>query len=515
VERRPPNVSFAAVPDALSHRHRTPKQALFMEHNGRKLDECYNVERVLGKGGFGIVRKAHLKNCQGISRAIKEVPKKDMKVNLAVRREASMLQRLDHPSVCRIFETFEDDNNIYLVMEYVEGRELFDEMIENFDNNHFDEARYAAIMGEVFSALQYLHEHEVLHRDLKPENIMVCQRAESSCRRPHIKLIDFGLAVLTRTSGSYNACNTEGTREYLAPEALDNGIFSRASDMWSTGVTIFVMFRGHFPERKSMQQGVGTVRSNEARNILEGLLQQDSGKRLSAADAARHPWVCNGRALSDSQQSGDLQKVGKSFVDFYQSDKLRRAALTAVALQDTSQQMDALRAQFDLIDLDGNGVITKDELTRAFQEVPPAHVGDIRRWADSLFEELDSDGSGEIEFTQWQAAALRSSTEISEAVMQAAFRTIDVDNTGSISSENLSRIMQVSGAELDSIMTGADLNGDGVIDFEEFKAIFTRLAPQVSSNYVGLSEERSVLHSDAPTPSFSCNAWPWTGTFTT
>ena len=82
--------------------------------------------------------------------------------------------------------------------------------------------------------------------------------------------------------------------------------------------------------------------------------------------------------------------------------------------------MDALREQFDLIDLDGNGVITKDELTRAFQELPPADVKDMSIWADSLFEELDSDGSAGIEFTQWQAAALTSSTEISDAVMIAA-----------------------------------------------------------------------------------------------
>ena len=169
-----------------------------------------------------------------------------------------------------------------------------------------------------------------------------------------------------------------------------------------------------------VQHGVSTVRSDSARNMLEGLLHEDPRRRISAADAARHPWVCNGRISSDTQQSGDLQKVRKSLVDFYQSDKLRRAALTAVALQDTSQ-MDALREQFDLIDLDGNGVITKDELTRAFQELPPADVKDMSIWADSLFEELDSDGSAGIEFTQWQAAALTSSTEISDAVMIAAF----------------------------------------------------------------------------------------------
>jgi len=174
-----------------------------------------------------------------------------------------------------------------------------------------------------------------------------------------------------------------------------------------------------------------------------------------------------------------------------------------------------------MIDLDGNGVITKDELTRVFQKAPPAQVKDVRIWAVALFDELDSDGSGEIQFTQWQAAALRSTTQISDAVMQAAFRTMDVDNTGGISSENLSRILQVSGAELNSIMTSADLDGDGVINFEDFKAIFTRLAPSVlsgaSSSASPFRPERkdgsqapdpASPHSDAP--SFSSSALPWT-----
>jgi len=464
-------------------RARTPGQAFFMEHNAKKLDECYSVERVLGKGGFGVVKKAHLKNCEGITRAVKEVPKRDMRITATIRREASMLQKLNHPSVCRIFETFEDDRNIYLVMEFVEGRELFEEMMDAIDSgNHFDEARYAAIMGEGFGALQYLHAHRVVHRDIKPENIMVCKQDQNYKGRPHVKLIDFGLAVATQSSGDYNSRKRDGTPAYLAPEALEQCKFSSASDVWSMGIIIFVMYMGHFPEHAMLHRQVHTVRSDQARSMLQGTLRDDPNKRLSAADAACHPWVRNGFDLTDSQQLGELQKVGESFAEFCQSDKLKRAALTAVALQDTSQQMNALREQFDLIDLDGDGILTKEELVKAFQRAPPTHVTDIRLWAESLFDEIDSDGTGEIEFIQWQAATLRSSTEISDAVMRAAFRTIDVDDTGTINSENLSRLLQLSSAELNSIMIGADTNGDGVIDFEEFKAIFSTLAPRVSSN---------------------------------
>ena len=102
---------------------------------------------------------------------------------------------------------------------------------------------------------------------------------------------------------------------YMAPEALDLGMFSPASDMWSTGIIIFMMCLGPFPECTMVQHGVSTVRSDSARDMLEGLLQEDPRRRTPAADAARHPWVCNGRISSDTQQYGDSQKVRKSIVD--------------------------------------------------------------------------------------------------------------------------------------------------------------------------------------------------------
>jgi len=150
-------------------------------------------------------------------------------------------------------------------------------------------------------------------------------------------------------------------------------------------------------------------------------------------------------------------------------------------LQSTGDQIDALREQFRLIDTDGNGVITKNELVQAFEAAPPSHVKDIRAWAEALFEQLDSDSSGVIEFTEWEAAALRSFTEISDSAILAAFRTIDVDATGNISLDNLSRLIDVSNEELKNIMASADTNGEGVIDFEEFKAVFSSLALHVSA----------------------------------
>lgn len=489
------------------------RRALILDHHSvKRLTDSYKLEKVIGKGSFGVVRKAHLKDCSGISRAIKEVQKMDVRSSIVIRREASILARLDHPSLCRIFETFEDERNIYLVMEFIEGRELFDEVLENHKNDHFDEPRYAAIMGQVFGALHYLHGHEVLHRDLKPENIMVQPSKEAS--RPHIKIIDFGLAVLTQPAKGHHSKQMEGTAAYLAPEAAVDWNFSAASDMYSTGVIIYVMFVGRFPDVIMVHHSLDAVHSENARKLLQGLLHMNPGKRPSAADAMRHPWLLQSSSASNSKQQGNIRKSVQSFVEFYQSDKLQKAALTAVASQITGEQIDALREQFHLIDKDCNGVITKDELVQAFEAAPPNHVKDIRAWAEAVYEELDSDGSGEIEFTEWEAAALRSFTEISDSAMMAAFRTIDVDDTGSINLDNLSRLIQVDSEELKDIMAGADLNGDGVIDFEEFKAVFSTVARRVSPPKVlvqaptseSLSSPRSP-RSPLGTPAVAPTAW--------
>lgn len=487
--------------------------ALFMEHNGKRLQDCYRVERVLGKGGMGTVRLAHLKQCDGIRRAIKEVRKRSMMVNLEVRREASILQNLDHPCICRIFETFEDSAHIYFVMEYIEGQELFEHILQTLQSKVLDEPKYVAIMKKVFGALHYLHEHEVLHRDVKPENIMVCHPFQD-LHDPNIKLIDFGLAVLTQPSRPYSAPRFQGTRAYLAPEAVNDWRFSPASDMWSTGVIIFVLYVGHLPRSRWIQSEVLQVASTNAQNLLQSLLQHDPWARLTAADAMRHPWIQESThaVCDDKRQQDDIQKAMQSFVEFHQTNKLHKAALTAVAAQITGEQIDALREQFCLADTDGNGLITKDELIEAFKVAPPDHVQDVHSFIGTIFEDLDSDGSGAIDFTEWEAATLTSFTEISDAALQAAFRTIDVDSTGCISLENLGRLIQVSHTELECIVAHADRNNDGVIDFEEFKAVFAKVArrmtPTSASDSTHMDSLFPRLESDVFTDSSSSvDAW--------
>lgn len=451
--------------------------SVVMEH-GRSdhLKDHYTLEKkVLGKGGFGTVKRGYLKSNPAVVRAVKEVRKKSALLEKTVHREIEVLKRLDHPNICRLFETYEDMRNIYMVLEYIEGRELFDELQEQIQKEkRFDEHRAACIMHQVYGALQYCHDREIIHRDLKPENIMVRKQAEGAdTTLPVVKIIDFGLAVLCRPAG-YNTRHLEGTEAYLAPEAR-KGTFLPVSDTWSTGVILHIILLGGMPlpGGKIAAPENDEVLSDSARDLLEGLLKVETSERFNASQARDHPWTTGNYARSPRTDKQLLQAV-TSFKDFCQGRELRRAALSVMASQLSDDHMERLREQFVAMDTDGNGVISKAEMLEAMQRERIDGITDIEAWVESTFEQVDCNGSGCIEFTEWQAAVMKTTAGITEEAVREAFRVFASEETGTISSDQLGRFLLDGPDELKECMCEFDLNGDGVIDYDEFRAMFIK-----------------------------------------
>lgn len=151
------------------------------------------------------------------------------------------------------------------------------------------------IIAQLLAAVQYCHDHGVVHRDVKPENIMVCM-SMAYVRTPTIKLVDFGLALqahggLHRMTASHNTGILEGSMSYLAPEVRDATSYSEASDMWSIGVIMFVMFLWRFPSQEDMHKEFLEIAYVDGRDLVEGLLKRDPRLRLMAAQALKHPWT--------------------------------------------------------------------------------------------------------------------------------------------------------------------------------------------------------------------------------
>jgi serine/threonine protein kinase len=245
------------------------------------LFEAYDFqERVLGEGGYGTVRLAR---CRSTSRevAVKIVSKSAPMAHRCALHEAAIQKQLVHDRVCPLVDFFEDDENLYLVLEYIQGRDLFEEVLAE---GAMCEAPTAAVIKQALEALQYCHTTaRVIHRDLKPENVMLtrCNAAMQA------KLVDFGLAIPIDVAMQAPQA-VLGTELYLAPEARC-GEYSPASDMWALGkVLCFMLFGRHLGD---WQTAGWTGFSAEAQNFAAGLLCENVSNRFTAAQALEHPWL--------------------------------------------------------------------------------------------------------------------------------------------------------------------------------------------------------------------------------
>ena len=199
---------------------------------------------------------------------------------------------------------------------------------------------------QMLEALRYLHGQNVVHRDLKPSNLLVNRDCE-------LRICDFGLArVISSKEMMKTACGTPG---YVAPEVLKNkGYDSGAVDMWSTGVILYILLCGFPPfyeeELPALFEQILHARydfpspwwdnvSNEAKQLVQGLLTIDPAKRLTAAQVMALPWV------SGSAPTADLSGAQAAMKKYNATRKLKKAALGLMAKHRMAKLMEAGRAQ--------------------------------------------------------------------------------------------------------------------------------------------------------------------------
>ena len=216
------------------------KPGMFIEEKGDFFRSEYDLGDNLGAGAFSAVYKCKEK-MTGSVKAVKIVYKQALSkhhTNLSHKlQEIQVLKILDHPNIIKIFKGFEDAKNFYIVMEYCEGGELFQKLLQR---HSFTENEAAKIMYQLLSAVAYCHSQNVIHRDLKPENILI----EGNSEELMIKVGDFGnsaiFEVKSKISGIF------GSLFYLAPEVLDNK-YDEKCDEWSCGIILYVLLTGQPP----------------------------------------------------------------------------------------------------------------------------------------------------------------------------------------------------------------------------------------------------------------------------
>ncbi|KAI8968847.1 camp-dependent protein kinase 8 [Mycotypha africana] len=256
---------------------------------------CFTLIRTLGTGSFGRVHLARSNANHSGYCAIKVLRKIDIVRTKQVehtRNERSILARLHSPYVVQLYGTFQDDARLYMVLEYVQGGELFSYMRQRGQLKEEEAAFYAA---EVTWAIDYLHSQDIVYRDLKPENILLDAQG-------HVKLTDFGFAKLVPDI-TWTLC---GTPDYLAPEIIQSKGYGKAVDYWALGVLIYEMLAGVAPfydeNQFKLYEKIVACEPNYPStfrptviDLLNHLLTPDLSNRYGnlkegPLDVIRHPW---------------------------------------------------------------------------------------------------------------------------------------------------------------------------------------------------------------------------------
>jgi serine/threonine protein kinase len=205
----------------------------------------YRIERILGRGGMGVV---YLARDTRLHRhvALKSLPPhlfRDPRMHARLRQEARAAAALSHPSIATVYALEEIGDQIFIASEYLEGRTLRDEIVAE----RVDHGRAVAIAIDVAKALVAAHERGIVHRDLKPENIIITGKGA-------VKVLDFGLAQfdvaaedLSSVSRLTDSGTMAGTPPYMAPEQLLGQPTSARTDQFAFGVMFYEMLTGRHP----------------------------------------------------------------------------------------------------------------------------------------------------------------------------------------------------------------------------------------------------------------------------
>lgn len=202
--------------------------------------DYYEIKQTLGKGKFGLVKSAcHKKTGKLV--AVKVMSKKEMTVQDVElqRREIEILKMCQHPHIIRLLDLFENQDYIYIIMEQLNGGDLFTYLeARKFT---ITEARAKELTHQMATALFYLHSYGVAHRDLKPENILMTDNSDKAS----LKIVDFGLSRIIGPSET--SSDPFGTLSYVAPEVLLQKEYGKEVDYWSLGVITYLLLSRVLP----------------------------------------------------------------------------------------------------------------------------------------------------------------------------------------------------------------------------------------------------------------------------
>uniref|UniRef100_A0A8C1TKD6 calcium/calmodulin-dependent protein kinase n=1 Tax=Cyprinus carpio TaxID=7962 RepID=A0A8C1TKD6_CYPCA len=286
-----------------------------------RFTEEYQLFEELGKGAFSVVRRC-VKVLSGQEYAAKIINTKKLSTrdHQKLDREARICRLLKHSNIVRLHDSISEEGHHYLIFDLVTGGELFEDIVAR---EYYSEADASHCIQQILEAVLHCHQMGVVHRDLKPENLLLASKSKGAA----VKLADFGLAI--EVEGDQQAWfGFAGTPGYLSPEVLRKDPYGKAVDLWACGVILYILLVGYPPfwdedqHRLYQQIKAGaydfpspewdTV-TPEAKDLINKMLTINPSKRITAAEALKHPWISHRSTVASCMHRQETVECLKKF----------------------------------------------------------------------------------------------------------------------------------------------------------------------------------------------------------
>ena len=307
----------------------------------------YLYGRRIGQGAFGKVNLG-LNVLTGRVVAIKsfkKTPIEKFKHKMKkIQYETELMKRFNHKNITKILEVFNDEEYMLIIMEYINGGNLFSFVKKR---RKLSEKMSKFLFRQIILGIQHIHSKNVVHRDIKLENILIDFNN-------NVKICDFGIGKVLNSEDEllYDKC---GTPMYMAPEIIlsndDNGYKGFPVDIWSSGITLYIMLSGNLPfnfKNKDNKKPCNSLNNNmksknnsylqnqiinekpkdidniseEAKNLLKGLLNKNPLKRLTCEEILNHPWLKNSTNFDSFNlfTKAEMTMMSQTYIDYRKGD---------------------------------------------------------------------------------------------------------------------------------------------------------------------------------------------------
>lgn len=448
-----------------------------------KVDDKYNVSKELGRGGQGVVYLATDKENSNQEVVVKLYGKTNQKeAQESITQEFELLMELKHPKIARVFEIFQDWENVYIVQEPYFGGDLTTAVTKAHDAGvRVDERWLAGVSHQVLSGVEFLHNNGVVHSDLKEANVMVAGR--EAWHAPQVIVIDFGLAnKFSAKSG------VGGTPGYMPPEVWNHGLWTPRGDVFSVGAMIFTLRNGKHPFYPPGSPGLeeiaeltktsqpDTMGSPPLQGLIRAMLEKNFLARPTSSQLLHQEWFASG-ATEDIDMhalSAIMQRQRKT--------ELYRALLADIAKTQNLAQLRELNDLFMTLDVDNDGKITASEVRSALSgRWTP---GDVDRLVACLMPPGANEAE-ELSYEDFMGSLMASQASDEERMLRKIFGEADTQGRGWIGDEEIAELAKrphvkrmLGDRPASWMMEEMDLDRDGKVTFQEFCRVLQGEKPE-------------------------------------